>query len=126
MTPDKKEALELLGQQIIREIYDGTFDYLDAAISRGMNGNKPDPLHEAYRQLDEESASTLRRFVSDAVDQMLARFLYFLDEHRIPLPVELPAGQVVDVCGVSDGLAAEPYSKEGWIAKFSSYQTGLG
>jgi hypothetical protein len=125
MTPQEQEALELLGRRIIREVFDATFDYLDGVIACGMKGRKPDPLHESYRQLDEESARMVRRFASTAVDQTLARFLYFLDEHQIPLPVELPDGQIVDVQGVSDGLAAEPYSEEGWIAKFSLYKNGL-
>ena len=122
---DQKRALDQFGEQAVREVFDRTCEHLRCTISRGMRGTRPDPLFEAYASLDNESAEILHKFLIEAVDQTFAQFLHFLDEHEIPLPIELEDGVIVDIKGVSDGLATEPYSDVGWIARFSKFKDGI-
>jgi hypothetical protein len=125
MTPNEKLALEMFGRRVVKDVYDGSCEYLQAVMAHGMKGKNPDPLHVAYCSLDERSAQIVRRFVVEAVDQTFARFLHFLDTSQVPIPVELESGQQVDLRGVSDGLATEPYGEQGWIARFSRFKDGI-
>jgi len=125
MKPDEKKALDVLGKLLVEEVFDQSCRYLQVVICRGMRGQKPDPLHEAYASLDDESATVLRRFLLEAVDQTFAQFLHFLDMHEFPLPVEVESGRIVDLKGVSDGLDAEPYNEGGWIERYSQFKDGI-
>jgi hypothetical protein len=125
MTASEREAVNEFGKLAVREVYDRALEFLQDTMTRGMKGVKPDPLHLAYRTLDPQSAAVLRRFVVEAVDQTFAQFLDFFDVHEIPVCFRTDSGEVVDVRGVSDGLAAEPYNERGWIAQFSKFKQGL-
>ena len=125
MTPVQKQALDAFGKAVVREVFDRSCQYLHDTISRGMKGNKPDPLHLAYQSLDPAAATVLRKFLTEAVDQTFAQFLAFIDAHQIQIPFQAEGGETVDVTSASDGLAAEPYNEWGWIARFSKYKNGI-
>lgn len=38
MSPDQKQSLDVLGRQIIEDVYDRTLEYLKGVIAHGMNG----------------------------------------------------------------------------------------
>lgn len=57
-----------------------------------------------------------------AVDLAMADFLQFLDANDIGILFRDGSGQLHDIRALSDGLAAEPYTEEGWIARFSKYK----
>ena len=124
-SPLQKQALDSFGEAIVREVYDRSCQYLLDTISHGMKGNKPDPLNLAYQALDPASATVLRKFLVEAVDQTFAQFLAFLDVHQIRVPIQSSDGVITDVTSTSDGLAAEPYSESGWIARFSKFKDGI-
>lgn len=125
MTGEEREALDTFGSNVVAEVYDRACAVLQGTISHGMTGSAPDPMYRDYRSLDDRSADILRRYVILAIDQTFAHFLYFLDEHQIPLVVRTESGQEIDVRQISDGLAAEPYNEEGWIARFSAFKERL-
>ena len=125
MDAESKNALDAFGEAAVREIYDRSCQYLYDKISRGMRGNNPDPLHAAYQSLDPATAAILRQFLVEAVDQTFAQFLDFFDNHEIPIQFPTADGTMKEVTIASDGLAAEPYSEWGWIARFSKFKDGI-
>lgn len=125
MTPEEQAAVEEFGRLLVRDVYDQSIDVLHTMISRGLQGNKPDPMQLEYESLDNASAELVRRFMHTAVDQTFAHFLSFFDAHDIPIPFPTDSGSEIDVTHTSDGLAVEPYSESGWIAKFSQYPDGI-
>lgn len=125
MDANSKQALDAFGESVVHEVYDRSCEYLFDVISRGMKGNKPDPLHLAYQSLDPATAKLLRQFVLEAVDQTFAQFLAFIENHNPSLPFPSQAGEIIDVAAISDGLAAEPYNEWGWIARFSQFKDGI-
>lgn len=125
MTADEAEALDKFGQMVVREVFDQSCEYLQGVISHRMKGLKPDPLHLAYKSLNDESAAVLRRFLWYAVDQTFAQFLNFLDVHQVAVLITTASGKTIDARAASDGLAAEPYSEWGWLAKYSRFSGGI-
>ena len=59
-----------------------------------------------------------------AVDTTMAGFLQFLDANEIGVLFRDNRGRVHDIRAMSDGLAGEPYSEDGWIAQFSRFKEG--
>lgn len=125
MGPESKDALNAFGEAVVHEVYDRSCEYLLNVISHGMKGNRPDPLHEAYRSLDPAAAAVLRQFLTEAVDQTFAQFLAFIDNHEIEIQFPSKNGVKKEVTSASDGLAGEPYSEEGWISQFSRFPNGI-
>ncbi len=125
MTPDPKTTLEEFGKLLIRDAYDQTIDVLHTLLSRGLRGARKDELHLAYESLDERTQKLVRQLMQKAVDQMFAHCLNFFDAHEIPIAFSLPDGSEFDVTHVSDGLATEPFTELGWIAKFSKFANGI-
>jgi len=125
MAPESKDVLDAFGEDIVHEVYDRSCKYLFDVISHGMKGNRPDPLHLAYRALDPATATVMRQFLTEAVDQTFAQFLAFIDNHQISIHYRSKNGVETDVTAASEGLAAEPYSDDGWIARFSQFPNGI-
>ncbi|QDU97655.1 hypothetical protein [Lignipirellula cremea] len=125
MDPASRQALDAFGKAVVHEVYDRSCKYLFDVISRGMRGNKPDPLHNGYQALDPVAASLLRKFMLEAVDQTFAQFLAFIENHQIAVPFSNGDVDSKDVASLSDGLAAEPYAEGGWISRFSAYKEGI-
>lgn len=125
MDPKAKKTLDAFGKAVVNEVYDRSCDFVQTTISRGMRGNKPDPLHVAYQKLDPATAAFVRQFLLMAVDQTFAQFLAFIDSHQIPIKFPPDEKNAKNITALSDGLAAEPYNEQGWIARFSKFKDGI-
>lgn len=92
----------------VRGILDGTLRSADAlALHRALDGISP------------EQAGAVRALAVEAIDSTLHRFLMLIDDTDL-LDLQLIGdGQCIRLRDVSDGLAGELYSSEGWIARFS-------
>lgn len=111
--------------KVVRDVYDESCEVLLTLLKRGLQGIRPDPLHSAYASLDESAADVVRQIALFAIDRTFARFLSFFDEHEIPIEVLNKNGRKVNITAASDGLAAEPYTDDGWIERYSRYKDGL-
>jgi hypothetical protein len=115
------EVLDAFGKALIRQVRDGTLAEMDdILLGRGL----PEWTRELHgsleRSMDAEQRALLRHTVAIAVDTALHNVLWMLEKTpKLRLEVELPDGDRVDIVAVSDGLAAEPASPDGWIARFS-------
>ncbi|MBS0262751.1 MAG: hypothetical protein JSS02_12425 [Planctomycetes bacterium] len=125
MNQDEIESLTTVGKILIEEVFDRSCEYLQTKITRGMTGNRPDPMQQSFEALDENAKRVALRFMFDAVDQTFAQFLNFLEAHDVPLSVNVRQHGRIDISGLSDGLAVEPYGDDGWIARFSKFKGGI-
>lgn len=127
---DRNREIELLdgfGKMLVAEVYDASCGELQRMLYREEYGVPRDnPVGKAYRSLDTETACLVRRLVVAGIDQCFARFLAFLECHEeIPMVVTTKSGEEIDLRQISDGLAGEPCSEQGWIARFSGFKDGL-
>jgi hypothetical protein len=125
MDTESQQALDAFGKAVVSEVYDRTCKFLHDTMTRGMRGNKPDPLHIAYQELDPATAAFVRQFLVVAVDQTFAQFLAFIDNHQIQIRFPPESNDSKCITSISDGLAAEPYNEKGWIARFSKFKNGI-
>lgn len=118
----KKNGLESFGKDVIAFVYDDALSYLKRVLEGKMRGKDCIELTELYKALDDRSAATARRFMVEAVSFTFARCLHFFDERDLPLYYRDANGELSDMNSLSDGLAAEPYEKNGWIEKYSNFK----
>ena len=78
-------------------------------------------FYDQFKNLSPKEAEWVGRLLVSAVDSGIVRFLHFIDEHELTLLFRCHSGEIVNVREISDGLAGELHTKDGWIAKFSSF-----
>ena len=122
MDPIKRKALDEFGAKLMAEVRDEACSYLQRVISGKMRDAGSKELFRRYRNLDEQCAEVLHRFLGEAVDACLVRFLHFIDVNEIPLVFKTSDGQHIDVQAISDGLVGEVHNETGWIARFSKFK----
>src|SRR5437868_1947294 len=110
MPEKKRNVLDEFGEMVVADVYDGAIDLMADVMSHSSRDPSWQRMHKAYCTLDDRAAKVVQGLVMDAIDQTFARFLYFLEAREIKLIVTSKGGKPVDVVGLSDGLAAEPYT----------------
>lgn len=115
----------MLGRLLIDEVYDRACAEMHRTITVSKRGIQPNKIATEFGRLDNEAANLVRYLIVDSIGQCFAQFLYFIETHEVPLEIRVDANVVLDATAVSDGIAAEPFNDEGWIARFSSFKNGL-
>ena len=78
-------------------------------------------LQAALSDLTPEQLEVTRRAVQRVVDSAIHDFLFALqEEHDASGPLEVRVNGEA-IAATSDGLHGEPYSDEGWFARFSRF-----
>jgi hypothetical protein len=114
-------ALNKFGKFVVTKLRDAAIDHADGLLTAHWKAPCLQALQADLRRLTAEQRAIVRRCVVDAVDNGLHDFLFALQ-------VEYEAGGEITVlvdgrpvAAESDGLHGEPYSDEGWFARFSKH-----
>jgi hypothetical protein len=115
------KALDKFGEFVVTNLRDAAIDHADALLAAHWKAPGLKSLQADLRRLTDEQRAIVRRCVIETVDGGLHDFLFALQEQH-----DAGAGIAVFVEGrpvaaESDGLHGEPYSDEGWFARFSKY-----
>lgn len=121
----RREKVDQFGQLLVAGLYDRVAWYLEHVFSAHMKGPMQQELAAAYHCLDEQSKDAVRKFATEAMTSMLADTLIFFDEQSLPIQFTTSEGETINICEMSDGIGAELFTDEGWIARFSKYKNGL-
>ena len=115
------KALDKFGEFVVAKLRDRAIDHADGLFAGRWKAPGLRALQADLRRLTAEQRAIVRRCVIAAVDSGLHDFLFALQqEHDAGGGVAV----VVDgkpVAAESDGLHGEPYSDEGWFARFSKH-----
>jgi hypothetical protein len=123
--PKNANVLDEFGEMVVRDVYDHVISLMADMMSSPSLDPSWQRIHTAYTTLDDRSAKVVQSLVMDAIDQTFANFLNFFDAREIKVMMNSKGGKTVDVVELSDGLAVEPYTDEGWIARYSKFKKGL-
>jgi hypothetical protein len=109
------------GEFLMIRLRDSVIDKADSLMAAYWKAPGLQSLQNDLLKLSPEVRAVIRRVVVTAVDDGLHDFLFALGEEydsggRIAVLVD---GQ--NVAAQSDGLHGEPYSDEGWFARFSKH-----
>lgn len=125
MDESKKQQLDAFGKDLMTHVRDDALLYLTRVISGQMADATSKELSSQCERLDERQAELLGRLLVAAVDAGIVRFLHFIDEYGLQLLYPNASGEKVNVEALSDGLAGELYTEDGWIARYSSFGNAL-
>jgi hypothetical protein len=122
----KKEILNEAGKRIISFVRDDAICDYEQLESGELKPPDDQDLHRRLRSLPKEHIALVREIAIRMVDQTLHNCLWMLEGGEgLELLFKTGDGEVVNLTELSDGLAGELYSEEGWIAKFSKYPPTL-
>jgi hypothetical protein len=115
------KALDKLGEFMVAKLRDAAIGHADALLAAHGKAPGLQALQADLRRLTDAQRAIVRRFVIESVDSGLHDFLFALQEEHdaggeIAVTVD---GQ--PVAAESGGLHGEPFSDEGWFARFSKF-----
>ena len=122
MDKSKRPLLDEFGEALMTHVRDDALSFLQRLISGKMADATSQELYSQIETLDPARADLVGRLLVSAVDAGIVRFLHFMDEFEMELVFQCRSGEKVNVCGISDGLAGELLTKDGWIVKFSRFR----
>ncbi len=119
---EKRTVLDEFGRLLMAQVRDDACDYLQRVISGKMADKASKEVFGRFRRLTSNDPELIEILLLQAVDAGIVRFLHFLDEFEIGILFQDHAGGKHDIRAISDGLAGELYTEDGWAARFSSFK----
>jgi hypothetical protein len=119
-----KAALDLFGRFLINKVRDEAISDWQMIVHGRMKGEIADKVRQKLGAFSEEQRKIFLSLVPEVVDTVLHHLLWTLEqEDDIRIGVTVNNQDVHSLREVSDGLAGELPSSEGWIARFSNYNS---
>ena|SRR5438105_14089527 len=113
-------ALDLFGRLLMTKVRDEAISDWKMIVDGRMKGDKAAKVRRGLDRFTEEQRKIFLSLVPSVVDTVLHHLLgMFEQEDEVRLCVVADDVNVPNLSNVSDGLAGELYSDEGWIARFS-------
>jgi hypothetical protein len=109
------------GEFIASKLRDRAIDHADGLLAGSWKSPPTQALQTSRAQLSPEQRALVRRVVVASVDSGMHDFLFALGEaHDFKQGIAVIVdGQ--DVAALSDGLHGEPYTVDGWFARFNKH-----
>jgi hypothetical protein len=115
-----KAALDLFGRLLMTKVRDEAISDWKMIVEGSMKGDLAVRVRQMLEPFSEEQRSVFIALVPEVVDTVLHHLLWtFEQEGNIRIGVTAGNHDVPSVKDVSNGLAGELPSDEGWIARFS-------
>ena len=116
-------ALDKFGRILMTEVRDLSTLHWQMVLDGTMKSDDAQAFHRQLASLDSEARSVCASMVSAVVDTVLHNLLCCLDdEDDLQLSVNVDGLKVPNIRDISDGLAGELYTEDGWIARFSGQE----
>ncbi len=125
----QKETLEGFGKILMSEVRDESIEQYEMIVAGKLKSPRALAQHKKLSTFNSEQKCVIRDTVVDTVDGVLHFFLWMLEQHEDDIDLnfgECNPAQKENIRDISDGLAGELYTEDGWIAKFSSYKENFG
>ena len=119
-------ALEHFGRVLMAEVRDATIEKYEMIADGTLKSARASELREKLAAFSNEQGVVARELVVSAVDDAIHNLLWMLEQNadEISLMCDAPdAAAKESVSDLSDGLCGELYGEDGWIARFSAYET---
>ena len=112
---NEMEILDYFGKILMKEVRDWAIYECDSAVSAVGGSQSVRRLLGKDRKLSEDERELLHAAIPDVVDKVLHYMMFMLEQYpEFELMVE---GENLN--DISDGLAGELYTEEGWSMRFS-------
>jgi len=116
-----KEILEYFGKILMTEVRDRTIDQWEGNIEGRMKSKHSQEIFQKLQQLNIEEREYLKQLFSEVVDTTLHYLLTMIEENeKIEMNISNDSRKSINIKQISDGLAGELYTEDGWIHSFSN------
>ena len=119
------DELDEFGKEYIHQVRDRVITKYLMTKSGKMKSAECQSIHKQLLKLNPDQIKLVDQIVSDIIETQLHHCLFMFEASTTWAIVKKDSAKNVDLdhlTQVSDGLAGELYSDEGWIAKFSKYK----
>ena len=112
-------VLDYFGETLMESVRDRTISNWDKILDGKKKGFSAQQVREKIEGFSEEQKEILKWMIPKIVDVGLHNFLAMVEECK-NINVEVVSnGESGNIRELSDGLAGELYTEDGWISKFS-------
>jgi hypothetical protein len=119
--PKGTDSLEAFGRFLMVNLRDRAIRYCDQLIGRKLKAPSVANLQADLQTLSGEQLSIVRRCVVRVTDYAIHDFLFQLQECAgLEDAIQIYVNGI-DIAEASDGLHGEPYTEDGWMAKYSEF-----
>lgn len=121
---DGSENLNKFGELLIKQVRDRTIEQWEKMLTGQFKSKRAVSVYEeAQVKLDSSALEMVTGLVSQIVDSTLHNFLSLCEqEDKIKIlfkSYDIEQEEKTDIVEISDGLAGELYTEDGWILKYS-------
>ena len=113
-----QEVLDRAGR-FIAKIRDDSIDEWDRTLAGKMLADDAQEIFSRVRSFSPEQMETLRWLLPQVVDSVLYDVLFAIESNEEFRLVAKTGEDCRDLAKISDGLATELQTKDGWIVRFS-------
>lgn len=118
---DNKQVLDYFGQLLIENIRDEAIDDWERIFQGKMKDKESRKIAETLSTFSPEQVQFIINLLPKVVDTSLHHFLWTLEQKEdIELLVKAKENKYFNIREISDGLAGELYTDDGWISRFSN------
>ena len=111
-----RDVLSNFGEILMNDIRDRTIHGYDMRITGKMRDESSQKLFGEVQQLNDSQRQLIERIIPQIVDLSIHNMLCMVEEHS-NIDVQMDGESISEI---SDGLAGELYSEDGWIQRFSN------
>ncbi len=116
------DMLDKCGQFLIGRVRDRAIEHWEKVMAGSMNDMESKGIFKSLSTFTPEQMKLVRSLLPGIVDSALHYLLCGLEEEEDIKIVVRHEGQEQDINQVSDGLAGELYTEDGWIHRFSKHK----
>jgi hypothetical protein len=113
--------LDAFGSLVSISLRDAALRRAEALLNNSLKSPSTDALRKALQEFAPQQLNTLRALVCNCVDSGIHDFLFKLQELSDGSESIKVLVNGHDVAALSDGLHGEPYSADGWYARYSAF-----
>jgi hypothetical protein len=115
-----KDILDRFGQLLVSEVRDVAVAVALKSLRGQMQDQASKQLEAELAKVPESTLNLLEAFATDLVDSTLHDLLSFFEgTEDFLIAFQENENDLVDLNEISDGLAGELVTEEGWISRFS-------
>lgn len=116
-----KDVLEYFGKTLMTEVRDRAINQWEGNIEGRMKSKHSQEIFKKLQHLNIEEREYLKQLFSEVVDTTLHYLLTMIEENeKIEMIISTESGKPLSIREISDGLAGELYTEDGWIHSFSN------
>lgn len=119
------ELLDKFGKYLVQSGKDDTLFNLDSIIEGRLKSANGKKMHQELQSFDEKQIEVLRKMGTLLTDMSLHNVLSMIESSDEIDVIVNEDGNKISVKDVSDGLAGELYSEDGWLLKYSKYPSSF-